>query len=90
MSTLKPIPIFARAPVKLCPICGEPSYSRDAIHPQCAVQQADEPRNVRLRKKKKEQSQAGKLRQKSWEKKCPKCKAQVHVRRGQCGCGHKF
>ncbi|MBM3968883.1 MAG: hypothetical protein FJ302_03330 [Planctomycetes bacterium] len=26
----------------------------------------------------------------AWRKPCPKCGAQVHVRKAQCECGHKF
>ena len=25
---------------KLCPVCGEPSYSRGGVHPQCSAAQA--------------------------------------------------
>jgi hypothetical protein len=28
--------------------------------------------------------------QKSWKKKCPKCDAEVHVRKKKCECGHNF
>jgi hypothetical protein len=31
-----------------CPICGHSSYSPDGIHPQCAVTQADAPRQAQL------------------------------------------
>jgi hypothetical protein len=54
------------------------------------VQQADEPRSAELRRKKKEQAQAQQLAPRTWEKKCPKCKAQIHVRRGRCDCGYVF
>ena len=53
MVTLKPVPLFPALVKNLCPICGEATYSRAGIHPQCAVQQADEPRTLRLRIKKK-------------------------------------
>jgi hypothetical protein len=33
---------------KTCPVCGESSYSKDGIHPQCAVQLADESRKEQL------------------------------------------
>jgi hypothetical protein len=42
MSHHKPKPLMT--PVsheKRCPVCGEPSYSKDGIHPQCASSQAD-------------------------------------------------
>lgn len=49
MSITKFVPEVPQ-PVKVpCPICGQVSYSRGGIHPQCAVQQADEPRALRLR-----------------------------------------
>jgi hypothetical protein len=45
----KPEPLFFQAPaVKPCPVCGKRSYSLTGIHPQCAVQQADAPRQRRL------------------------------------------
>jgi hypothetical protein len=25
-----------------------------------------------------------------WHKRCPKCQAQVHVRKPNCQCGHRF
>ncbi len=46
---LKPAPLFPGAARHNCPVCGEASYSLDRIHPQCAQQQADEPRNRQLR-----------------------------------------
>jgi hypothetical protein len=88
--SLKPMPLYQSQVRPPCPICGVPSYSRDGIHPQCAVQQADEPRSAELRRKKKEQSQAQQLAPRTWEKKCPKCKAQIHVRRSRCDCGYLF
>ena len=49
VSILKPVPIVPQPIKNLCPICGKASYSRDGIHPQCALQRADEPRNVKNR-----------------------------------------
>ncbi len=37
----KPKPLNPEPPRKICPVCGEPSYSRVGIHPQCASVQAD-------------------------------------------------
>lgn len=74
---------------RACPVCGESSYSKDGIHPQCAVQLADESRKEELQAKRKTASQSSEPR-KSWNKQCPKCKAQLHVRRKQCDCGHVF
>jgi len=44
MNTNKPEPLFAEPIRKRCPICGERTYSAVGIHPQCAVRQADAPR----------------------------------------------
>jgi hypothetical protein len=49
MNSKKPEPLFVQElPGQLCPICGKRSYSLAGIHPQCAVKQADEPRQQRL------------------------------------------
>ena len=91
MSILKPVPIVPEPVRNRCPICGETSYSRGGIHPQCALQQADAPRNARIRaERKKKEAKPAVPRQRSWSKKCPQCGIQVHVRLGACGCGHKF
>jgi hypothetical protein len=52
MHHLKPAPLFGLQPTKMCPMCGRASYSRDGIHPQCAVTQADSTRKLRPKKKK--------------------------------------
>jgi hypothetical protein len=90
MHVLKPAPIFPQHHRNLCPICGTATYSRDGIHPQCAVQQADEPRNLKLQQKKRDKPKSEKPRQRSWNKKCPKCATEVHIRRSKCDCGHLF
>ena len=92
MSIIKPVVTIEEQPAKiLCPICGKASYSRGGIHPQCAMQQADEPRTLKLREARKaEVKAAGKARPRSWKKRCPKCGTSLHVRREQCECGHKF
>jgi rRNA maturation endonuclease Nob1 len=74
---------------KSCPVCGQSSYSKDGIHPQCAVQLADESRKEKLQAARKA-SQTGEPKQKSWNKQCPQCKTQLHVRRKECDCGHVF
>jgi len=71
----------------LCPVCGEPSYSRDGIHPQCNVT-----RNDRVRTKAHKAKVAAKPKSVStpWLKRCPKCSRQVAARRHTCDCGHQF
>lgn len=56
MDTHKPAPLFPTVPGKLCPICGKRSYSPAGIHPQCAVKQADAPRQILLAEAKKERA----------------------------------
>ena len=90
MSILKPVPIVPQPVKNLCPICGKASYSRDGIHPQCALQRADEPRNVKNRAARKKDVKVETSRQRLWSKKCPSCGIQVHVRLLECGCGHQF
>lgn len=90
MSILKPVPIVPQVVKNLCPICGKASYSRDGIHPQCALQRADEPRNVKNRAAKKKEAKAPSSQQRQWSKKCPECGVQVHVRLLECSCGHTF
>jgi hypothetical protein len=35
-----------------CPVCHKPVYSRGDIHPQCAVRQADQIEQLKLKKTK--------------------------------------
>ena len=91
MSESKPTPIIPAGKGKVCPVCGKSSYSRDGIHPQCAIEQSDAPRQKRLAAaKKKEAAKKKPPRKKSFNKKCPKCRVEVHVRRKRCDCGHEF
>ena len=66
MSQKMPLPLMTEggtvASTRLCPVCGEASYSRQGIHPQCAVTQADATRTARLKAaaKKREKSPAHK------------------------------
>ncbi len=53
MSAKNPSPIVVQPSGKICPVCGKPSYSREGVHPQCAVIQADAPRKLRLAEEKK-------------------------------------
>jgi hypothetical protein len=88
MNSQKPEPIFTVPAPRLCPICKKPSYSAEGIHPQCAVVQADAPRQARLAAEKKALPKVKKKPR--WEQTCPKCKTQVHVRRKVCECGYEF
>lgn len=77
---------------RACPVCGKASYSKDGIHPQCAILKADMPRQKQLaeeKKKKDAMPKTEKTRQ-SWTKKCVKCSAEVHVRLKVCECGNAF
>jgi len=91
----KPTPLIPGISNKICPICGEVSYSRDGIHPQCAMIQADEPRKQQIMEDRKEAAknkskESENSEPRSWNKKCPKCGSELHVRRKECDCGHKF
>jgi hypothetical protein len=49
MNEKKPEPLLP--PVlagNICPVCHKRSYSANGIHPQCAVKQADAPRQAML------------------------------------------
>ncbi len=92
MSDKKPQPIYeSRKPI-YCRVCGRASYSASGIHPQCAQEEANETEVKRLKpsakpaKAKLDKS----LALKSWHKRCPKCHAQVHIRKKTCACGHAF
>jgi hypothetical protein len=56
MNTHKPEPLFVDPPGRICPICGKRAYSAGGIHPQCAVKQADAPRQKILAAEKKERA----------------------------------
>jgi ribosomal protein S27AE len=90
MTTHKPAPLIPQQVKRLCPVCGQASYSRDGIHPQCALTQADNSRSRKLRFEKEQKTKSDRPGQRSWEKKCPKCSAQLHVRRIVCDCGYVF
>ncbi|QEG34964.1 hypothetical protein [Bythopirellula goksoeyrii] len=57
----KPLPLNTTTHGKTCPICGKNSYSPAGIHPQCAIQQADAPRQKKLA----DEKRARKLREES-------------------------
>jgi len=55
MDSKKPAPLLVEPTRgRECPVCGKKSYSQHGIHPQCAVLQADAPRQVLLAAQKKE------------------------------------
>jgi hypothetical protein len=90
----KPTPVIQDVSNRICPICGKVSYSRDGIHPQCAMVQADAPRAQQLKAKEqteaKKKSVAKKLSPTWNQKKCPKCGVEVPVRKKICDCGFNF
>ncbi len=94
MSSKKPLATDHASARAACPVCGEVSYSRSGIHPQCAQKQADLKRLKRPRKSLKTKAESSQRSQssepKAWHKWCPKCKKQVHVRKTACPCGHSF
>jgi hypothetical protein len=90
MSITKPVVIVPQLARNVCPICGKASYSLGGIHPQCAMQQADEPRIVRLRAARKLENKSEKPKSRAWRKKCPKCSIQVDAQRDICACGFRF
>lgn len=53
-SCKKPAPLYSAAAGTTCPVCGKRSYSLRGIHPQCAVVQADAPRQAALAAAKRE------------------------------------
>jgi predicted RNA-binding Zn-ribbon protein involved in translation (DUF1610 family) len=86
----EPILIVPQPPKNLCPICGQVTYSAGGIHPQCAMQQADEPRLARMKTRKAAETKTKKPARNVWKRQCPKCGAQAHVRQAVCKCGHKL
>ena len=49
-SRSKPQPLIPARVHKRCPVCGEISYSRAGVHPQCSVRQADEKHDSEVKK----------------------------------------
>ena len=41
MNNRKPLPLLPQPVREICPVCGKASYSKNGIHPQCAITQAD-------------------------------------------------
>lgn len=91
-----PVPLhpLAETARPVCPVCGTTSYSRNGIHPQCAQTQADGRRMTRLKSAKNHAATKAKVRNplalSPWHKRCPRCKAELHIRKATCDCGHKF
>lgn len=90
-----PIPLLQMqaAPRPLCPVCGTTSYSKGGIHPQCAQQQADGRRMSRLKAAKRREPKAktaNPMALSPWHKRCPRCRAEIHIRKAKCDCGYKF
>ena len=89
MSEKKPVPLLVKDKGKTCPVCGKKSYSREGIHPQCAVKRADAALDEVIKDER--TREAATPNSSSWNKKsCPKCHAVSHVRLKRCQCGHGF
>ncbi len=89
MNEKKPTPLIFQPSDKVCPVCGQQTYSQGGIHPQCAVHQADAARAEKLKAERKREANTPK--RSTWtKKKCPKCGSESHVRRKVCDCGHVF
>ena len=94
MSKRKPPSFMIATTQNRCPVCGEISYSRAGVHPQCSVRQADD-ENATALKSAREQAKANKTPTVAkavsrFKKNCPKCGASLHVRKAICMCGHRF
>ena len=71
MSSEKSVVILPQPPKHLCPICGKAAYSLGGIHPQCAIQQADEPRIVKLAPPRRSNPRLRNREQEKWKKRLP-------------------
>ncbi len=89
MSVKKPVSVIDGENHNLCPVCGKRSYSAAGMHPQCAQLQAGAVQLAKTATEKKPPAKASR-QQRSWKKKCPKCGAEVHIRKKTCSCGHEF
>jgi hypothetical protein len=89
-----PLLIMPAKPRRLCPVCGQVSYSAGGTHPQCAEEHADAARVARLKKAQKMARPKGKGTNPNaispWHKRCPKCLMEVHIRKLDCKCGYQF
>jgi hypothetical protein len=91
----KPEPLYAAVQRPRCPVCGEATYSRSGIHPQCAQERGDALQKKRLKERQVDAPppappavNPNQLR--PWHKRCPGCRAEIHVRRNECDCGYEF
>lgn len=62
MSEKKPELVAERFTVRTCPVCGKRAYSHNGVHPQCAVRQADAPRQATLADARRQERQLAQLR----------------------------
>jgi hypothetical protein len=94
MNAKRPEPLYEAKSRPKCPVCGHTTYSRAGIHPQCAQDRADEQRMQAVKAKRNAAPTVEKVLSeesvKSWHKRCPKCKTDVHIRRTHCECGFQF
>jgi hypothetical protein len=86
--TSKPEPLMPSLMRPPCPVCGQVSYSRAGIHPQCAMLAADQVRVTKINARKAADAKKPAPVLRRFERVCPKCKAIQHVRRRTCECGH--
>ncbi len=94
-SNKRPDPLAAGlTPRPRCPVCGEPSYSREGAHPQCLMEQSDKTRMVAVRAAAAQAPKAEPRRSehsvRPWHRRCDKCGQQSHIRKPVCACGHEF
>lgn len=94
MNAKRPTPLYESKQRPTCPVCGQATYSRAGIHPQCAQNRADERRMEEVKAKRKaatpQKPTVAPDEIKSWHKRCPKCRTEVHMRRSSCDCGFRF
>ena len=85
MSLKKPKPLHV-ANRKMCPVCGEVSYSHAGVHPQCAVVRADE---LGLKLQETALETAKKSPFNPWPKRCAQCGTQIpDLTIDVCACGN--
>lgn len=90
MDVLKPVVVAPQPERTKCPICGQTTFSRGGVHPQCAMQQADAPRIAQLRAKSHAAAKIEKAKGPIRKKKCPTCDALHDVGQKVCKCGFRF